>query len=211
MSRGRDLPATEIALLRTVRSAVWGQMPVREHHAVAATGFAPVRREVVTMKSEGGPTTAEITGRAAERRTTPAVGRIAERFVAMIVAPAGVRRIAAAAVPACDHRIVEAAAPVAGLSIAVEAADLVVDRSVAAAAERVDDPLEAGHPAVRGPEAAAAVGVVRGSLLCPTIQPSSSTGVTLAEMLRQHVACGVLAVRLRRRRAASTIPLDQPV
>ena len=150
MSRGRDLPATEIALLRTVRSAVWGQMPVREHHAVAATGFAPVRREVVTMKSEGGPTTAEITGRAAERRTTPAVGRIAERFVAMIVAPAGVRRIAA-------------------------------------------------------------VGVVRGSLLCPTIQPSSSTGVTLAEMLRQHVACGVLAVRLRRRRAASTIPFDQPV
>ena len=208
MSRGRDLPATEIALLRTVRSAVWGQMPVREHHAVAATGFAPVRREVVTMKSEGGPTTAEITGRAAERRTTPAVGRIAERFVAMIVAPAGVRRIAAAAVPACDHRIVEAAAPVAGLSIAVEAADLVVDRSVAAAAERVDDPLEAGHPAVRGPEAAAAV---RGSLLCPTIQLSSSTGVTLAEMLRQHVACGVLAVRLRRRRAASTIPFDQPV
>ncbi len=147
MSRGRDLPATEIALLRTVRSAVWGQMPVWEHHAVAATGFAPVRREVVTMKSEGGPTTAEITGRAAERRTTPAVGRIAERFVAMIVAPAGVRRIAA----------------------------------------------------------------VRGSLLCPTIQPSSSTGVTLAEMLRQHVACGVLAVRLRRRRAASTIPFDQPV
>jgi len=147
MSRGRDLPATEIALLRTVRSAVWGQMPVREHHAVAATGFAPVRREVVTMKSEGGPTTAEITGRAAERRTTPAVGRIAERFVAMIVAPAGVRRIA----------------------------------------------------------------TVRGSLLCPTIQLSSSTGVTLAEMLRQHVACGVLAVRLRRRRAASTIPFDQPV